>query len=90
MLDGHALVERPTSAISCLDLSVRYGARRVLNGASLEIRPGLWTSVVGLNGCGKSTLLRTLAGLIAPSDDSHIPDGWVLGRRRMTRRLRVP
>ena len=91
MLDGHVLVEqRPAPAIRCLDLSVRYGTRRVLNGASLEIRPGLWTSVVGPNGCGKSTLLRTLAGLIAPDCGEVFLHGrpalsW--SRRERARRL---
>ncbi len=90
MLDGRALVERSTPAISCLDLSVGYGTRRVLNGVSLETRPGLWTSVVGPNGCGKSTLLKTLAGLIVPDRGQVFLHGrpalsW--SRRERARRL---
>ena len=42
---------------------VELGGRPVLNGVSLDIRPG-WTAVVGPNGAGKSTLLRALAGLL--------------------------
>ncbi len=53
----------PAAALSCEDLSVGYGSRVVLEGVSLGIPPGHWTSVVGPNGCGKSTLLRALAGL---------------------------
>jgi iron complex transport system ATP-binding protein len=53
----------PAPALSCEDLSVGYGARVVLKGASLELKPGCWTAIVGPNGCGKSTLLRALAGL---------------------------
>src|SRR5271167_2302010 len=53
----------PVAALSCEDLSVGYGARVVLKGASLELKPGCWTAIVGPNGCGKSTLLRALAGL---------------------------
>jgi iron complex transport system ATP-binding protein len=53
----------PAVALSCEDLSVGYGARVVLEGVSLELKPGCWTAIVGPNGCGKSTLLRALAGL---------------------------
>ena len=50
-------------ALSCEGLRVGYGSRVVLEGISLAIPPGSWTSVVGPNGCGKSTLLRALAAL---------------------------
>jgi iron complex transport system ATP-binding protein len=53
----------PPVALSCEDLSVGYGARVVLEGVSLELKPACWTAIVGPNGCGKSTLLRALAGL---------------------------
>jgi iron complex transport system ATP-binding protein len=53
----------PDAALSCEDLSVGYGERIVLEGVSLELKPGCWTAIVGPNGCGKSTLLRALAGL---------------------------
>ena len=66
MPDGHARVEHVAPEISCLDLSVSYGSRLVLDAASLEIQSGAWTSIVGPNGCGKSTLLRALAGLVVP------------------------
>ena len=53
----------PGLALCCRALTVGYGARRVLDGVSLDFAPGLWHAVVGPNGCGKSTLLRALAGL---------------------------
>jgi iron complex transport system ATP-binding protein len=52
--------------LSARDLTVRFGSRAVLDGLSLEISRGCWTSIIGPNGCGKSTLLKTLAGLIEP------------------------
>jgi iron complex transport system ATP-binding protein len=51
------------ASLSCAGLCVGYGSRLVIEGVSLDVMPGRWTSVVGPNGCGKSTLLRALAGL---------------------------
>ncbi len=36
----------------------------VLNGVSLQVRPGKVTAVLGPNGSGKSTVLRVLAGFL--------------------------
>ncbi len=46
-------------------IEVSLGGTRVLDGVSLDLRPG-WTAIVGPNGAGKSTLLRVLAGLRPP------------------------
>ena len=48
------------------DVTLAYGARKVLDGLSLTIPAGAFTAVVGPNGCGKSTLLRVLGGALAP------------------------
>jgi iron complex transport system ATP-binding protein len=58
----HAL--RAPYVLSAREISVRYGARLVLEKLSFDVHPGAWTCIVGPNGCGKSTLLRALAGLI--------------------------
>src|SRR5687767_996050 len=39
-----------------------FGARAILDGASLSIGPSERVGLVGRNGCGKSTFLRILAG----------------------------
>jgi ABC-type cobalamin/Fe3+-siderophores transport system ATPase subunit len=39
----------------------------VLDGISLDIAAGQWTSIVGPNGAGKSTLLKCLAGVLPHS-----------------------
>lgn len=48
------------------DLVKTFGARRVLNGVSLEIYEGETFVVMGGSGCGKSTLLRHLIGSLKP------------------------
>jgi len=37
-----------------------YGARRVLDGINLKVRPNEVTALIGPSGCGKSTFLRSL------------------------------
>lgn len=39
-----------------------FRGRRVLSAASVRVRPGRITALLGRNGCGKTTLLRILAG----------------------------
>lgn len=53
-------------------LSHDYGKRRVLEAASLRVRPGEILCLLGPSGCGKTTLLRLVAGL------ETVQTGWVL------------
>ena len=59
-----------TAAIETSELSVRVGAKALLDGVTLSIAPGESVALVGPNGAGKSTLLRALSGEIAPSAGS--------------------
>jgi NitT/TauT family transport system ATP-binding protein len=45
------------------NVSLSYGAEPVLEGASLNIEPGQFVSLVGPSGSGKSSLLRAVMGL---------------------------
>jgi ATP-binding cassette subfamily F protein uup len=49
--------------LTAADVTVRYNEHVILDGASLTLREGERTGLVGRNGCGKSTFLRLLAGL---------------------------
>lgn len=57
----------PSGALTIADLSKSFtiDGRKlpVLEGISLNIRPGEFVSIVGASGCGKSTLLRLIVGL---------------------------
>jgi len=56
-------------------ISVRRGARIVLDEVSLTTTAGEIVGLVGPNGCGKSTLLACIAGVLAPRDGRIAIDG---------------
>jgi branched-chain amino acid transport system ATP-binding protein len=51
------------SLLAVEKLNAGYGAKRVLSGIGLEVRPGEIVVVVGPNGAGKTTLLSSISGL---------------------------
>jgi ABC transport system ATP-binding/permease protein len=61
--------------ITATDVTVRFGDRTVLDGATLGIQEGDRIGLVGRNGCGKTTFLRLLARL-------QTPDAGEVTRRR--------
>ena len=50
--------------LSIDNLSIAFGAEKLLDGASFQIDPGERVCLIGRNGTGKTTLLRLLAGEI--------------------------
>jgi iron complex transport system ATP-binding protein len=77
------------NALSVSDVSVELGNARVVDGVSLELEPGEWTSLIGPNGAGKTSLLRATAGLVRFSGEIRVGGERVERRaaRRVARRL---
>lgn len=50
------------------NLSRHYGAKRAVDGVSLDIPRGAFVGVIGRSGAGKSTLLRMINRLAPPSE----------------------
>jgi NitT/TauT family transport system ATP-binding protein len=54
------------NALELRELSVAYGAHRVLHEVTLDVPDESFVGLVGPSGCGKSTLLRAIGGLLRP------------------------
>lgn len=52
--------------ISVNNVSLRYGAQKLFDDATLAFNPGNCYGVIGANGAGKSTFLRILSGDLDP------------------------
>ncbi|MBP3815626.1 MAG: energy-coupling factor transporter ATPase [Firmicutes bacterium] len=50
--------------------------KRAIDGVSLEIEKGSFTSIIGQNGSGKSTLAKNLNGLLLPTGGAVYVKGW--------------
>lgn len=48
------------------NVSLSYGARQILDGATFKVEDGERAAIIGPNGTGKSTLLKIVAGLLKP------------------------
>lgn len=57
------------------DLVKSFGRRTVVNGVSLEIRPGEVVGLLGPNGAGKTTSFHAILGLVPPNKGRVLLDG---------------
>lgn len=55
--------------ISLSNLTIAYGAHRVLRDVTVDIPDGQITAIIGPSGCGKTTLLKTLNRLVDLYDE---------------------
>jgi ATP-binding cassette subfamily F protein 3 len=63
--------------IQLRNLTLARGARRLIEGASVQINSGWRVGVVGANGSGKSSLFALLRGeLHADRGDCEVPERW--------------
>src|SRR6478609_3474374 len=61
------------------DVTLRRGARVLLEGASMNVHPGQKVGLVGPNGAGKSSLFALVRGeLHADAGEVSMPPRWVL------------
>src|SRR5215470_13651531 len=54
------------AALRVDDIHTYYGDSYVLQGVSLEVRPGTVAALLGRNGMGKTTLIRSIIGFARP------------------------
>jgi iron complex transport system ATP-binding protein len=84
--------QQTAAPLSTANLTVRVGARTLVESLTAEFSPGEFVAILGRNGCGKTLTLHTLAGLRPASDGTVHMDGISLSeikRRDIARRLGV-
>jgi len=62
------------NSIAIKGVHAGYGAVRVLEDVSLDVRPGETAVLLGTNGNGKSTLMKCIMGMVRPSAGTIIAE----------------
>jgi ABC-type branched-subunit amino acid transport system ATPase component/ABC-type branched-subunit amino acid transport system permease subunit len=75
-----AVADGVTVALGIADVSVRFGARRVVDGVGLEVGRGEVVGLIGANGAGKSTLMNAVGGFVASDGTIEVFGHDVQGR----------
>jgi ABC-2 type transport system ATP-binding protein len=79
----------PEPSIAVEGLVKRYGARNVVDGVSLDVRPGEVVALLGPNGAGKTTTVEIIEGY-RRADDGRVRvlgDDPARGRRELRARV---
>ena len=66
-----------------------YGQIEILNGVTLEVRPGEMVCIIGPNGAGKSTVFKTIVGLLRARSGRIIFNRHPIGSLRPDQILRL-
>lgn len=72
-----------TSILEADGLVYRYGAREVVRGVQLDVRPGDIFGFIGPNGAGKTTTIKMLLGLLRPAAGALRVFGMSMRERRV-------
>src|SRR4051794_16420681 len=78
MSDGNGTEGAPLLRAEGLAKTYPDGDVHALQGVSLAIERGEWTSITGPSGCGKTTLLQLLGGLDRPTSGEVFFEGQPL------------
>jgi ABC-type multidrug transport system ATPase subunit len=70
---------RDDLTLEARDLVVEAGDRKLVEGISLVLRPGVIVGLMGPSGAGKSTMLKALAGYVRLSQGAVLLNGVDLG-----------
>ena len=62
------------SSLTISGMHAAYGAVRVIEDVSMEVRPGETVALLGTNGNGKSTLMKCVMGVVRPRQGSIIAE----------------
>jgi lipopolysaccharide export system ATP-binding protein len=82
-------VENNASLVRTEDLVKAYRGRKVVNGVSIDVRPGEIVGLLGPNGAGKTTTFYMIVGLVRPSSGRLFFKGRNITRAPMHRRARM-
>ena len=62
------------NSLTIADVDAAYGAVRVLEGVTVEVRDGQTVVLLGTNGNGKSTLMKCIMGIVRPRKGSIVAE----------------
>src|SRR5438045_7848692 len=77
--------------IKLLDVHKSFGAKKVLEGFTLDVAEGETMVIIGYSGTGKSVAIKHIVGLLEPDSGTVFVDGLEVPRlpRRELYRLRA-